>query len=171
MSLQEEQAFRSIKKVIEQEILLYKKYFTLLQEEKVQLKNNKPQEVSAISQKRLKLTESMLSFQESRLKIMREFTPESEKSKLREWIKVSFSSQNIKTLMPISEELFEIISTVRKSEKIHAETLNFSLKMFNGLLSIIRSASNNILKSYGRKGKIKESYNPQSRGSGVIKEV
>lgn len=171
MKVDEEKIVYSLKKLLEQEIALYSKYLDLVIKERKLLKESKAVELNQFSQKRMTLTENMLSSQEYRLSIMREFTPDSNQVKLRDWIKKSFSKASIQILLPLANDLHKKICQVRELERVHSTTLNFAIKMFSGLTTIIRSATTNIVKSYSRNGKVKESYNPQTRNSGVLKEV
>lgn len=171
MKADEEKVVYSLKRLLEQEISLYSKYLELVIKERKLLSESKASELSQFSKKRLVLTESMLTSQENRLNLMRDFTPESNQHKLRDWIRISFSKSGIDTLLPLANDLHKKITEVRDLERIHSTTLNFAIKMFSGLTSIIRSATSNIVKSYGRNGKVKESYNPQARNAGVLKEV
>jgi flagellar biosynthesis/type III secretory pathway chaperone len=157
--------------LIIKECKFYQKYLEVLSKERQLIKSKKIDQLEAVANKRSNLVQEMLNFQDQRLDLMRKHTPESEQKNLRIWINDNFSPKNIKLLMPLAENLRELVKSVQGEEMLHGQTVNFALRMFGGIVSIIRSASVNILTSYGKQGKIKESYNPQSRTAGILKEV
>ena len=162
---------RSLEQMLEKECKLYLDYIELLDTERSWITKFNSDKLQAIRAKREVLFESMKEAHEARLAVMDKF-PEGRTQKLRVIIRRYFTHDEAKRLLPVADKLRELILKTRKNGMEFNQVATYALNLVNGTLSILWSATQNVVKSYGPSGIIQESFNPSgSRSVGVLKQA
>lgn len=160
-----------LKTQLDKEIKLYKQYIEILAEEKAGITKFNSETVEASTQKREALYAEIKEAAVKRLEMLRDLAG-PEKKRLTAVINEKFQGREAKELLARAETLKSLSEQLKKESREFGQIVNFGLNVVNGTLSIFMSATQNVTKSYGKSGLIKESFNPQgTRHSGVIKEA
>ena len=161
----------TIEGLIGEEIELYKSYSSLLDEETRSITRFKTDKVEEITEKRSELHNKLLDAQDRRLNLLRQFAmPEG--ASLTDLLSAHFHPDDSRRLARSVRRLREEVSGAQRRGREHSQLTNFALKIVHGTLSIIWSATQNVVKSYSRQGTLKEAYNPtRSREIGVLKKA
>jgi hypothetical protein len=154
-------ALARLEKILNSEIAVYEQYGLLLQKEQELIVSYKTDQIPNVTRQREALLKEASNLEKERLLFLREiFGDVVERSRLMTLIEENCSSQQIQRLRP---KVFDLSSAARsaqtRSEEFNRVT-RFSLDVVNGALSIIRSATQNVVKSYNTKGSLRESFNP-----------
>lgn len=161
---------RSLETLLQRECGLYEQYIRILMEERQFVTRFNAEKITELTAKRAGLYESMLKSQDARLELMRTF-PASKGKKLRELIAGNCTPEDKRKLLPLAEHLKRLVDEAQIQSKEQNQILGFGLKMVHGLTSIFWSATQNVVRTYSRKGVTKEAYNPASRTSSVLKRA
>ena len=157
--------------ILQKEIELYTKYTALLEEERHFLVKFKEEKVNAITAKRIEVYNSLESLQKERMQLMESF-PDWRGKKLYDLVIKHMHHKNAKRVLPLVTQLREVVKKTEASGKQHSQILSFSLRSIQGVLSILWSATQTVVKSYNSKGKMQNSYHPSdSRSAGVLKQA
>ncbi|NLF25208.1 MAG: flagellar protein FlgN [Deltaproteobacteria bacterium] len=167
----DESIIRELEVLLKRECELYRSYLALLKEERSWLPKFSAQKVERFTLGRADLYEKMRACQDRRLEIMRSF-PQSRGSNLRKLVQELCDPVESQRILPLCEELRSLVIKTQRGAREHSQVVHFALKSVHGLLSILRSATQSVLKSYDRKGSAHQSCQPvRSRMSGVLKQA
>ena len=161
---------RSLEILLTKECRLYEKYLAVLEEERSYIVRFNAEKVGELTAKRASLYEQMLKAQDGRLELMRTF-PSNQGKKLRELISSYCTPEDKRRLMPLADSLKTLVETTQSQSREQNQILGFGLKMVHGMVSLFWSATQNVVRSYNRKGTSKEAYNPATRTSNVLKRA
>jgi hypothetical protein len=161
---------RSLEMLLVKECRLYEQYLTVLLEERTSIIRFNAETLGQLTVKRAALYEEMLKAQDTRLELMRSF-PSNQGKKLRDLITQYCTPEDKRRLLPLAEKLKSLVESVQQQSKEQNQILGFGLKLVHGMVSLFWSATQNVVRSYSRKGVTKEAYNPASRNSNVLKRV
>lgn len=148
-----------LEQIIRKELHLLERYKNVITEESGYITKFNTDAITRITAEKRELLSALGSCQEQRLQYMRQF-PEGDALNLRQLVKQQFTPTDIRRVLPLAKELRLRVEDVQRSGRQHNQLLQFSLRMVHGLLSILRSASLNVVQSYTRKGSLHESYHP-----------
>lgn len=160
-----------LEKLLDHEYTLYEGYLELLKQEESHIVKFDTEAVNKLTLKRAELCEGMRAAHAERLELMGAF-PECKGERLRKMALRCFHPQEAKRIISRADKLEALARETTREGIKHKQILSFGLKCVNGLVSMFWSATQNVVKSYSRKGKTKESYHPaNSRKQNVIKEA
>lgn len=160
-----------LKSHLEQEIKLYQQYIDLLNQEKGSITKFDADKVEQFTEKRDSLFNAIKIILVKRVEYIKILTG-VEKTKLTDAIRSNYKGTEGKLLMQLAKRLKDVTVKMKKQGQEINQIVNFGLNVVNGTLSIYMSATQNVTRSYSRKGMVKEAFNPQGdRHSGVIKEA
>ncbi len=162
------QFLSSLQRLLEQECAVHGEYIALMEKEEIALTKFKAEEVTALAGQREMLAGQMAQIQEKRQEFMQHF-PDAEHKKLSELIIKHCHPEDARRLTPLVGRLKKLITRSRALGTALGQVANFSLSLVDGTLSILWSATQNVTRSYSRKGVIKESY--QSLKTDTLKQV
>ena len=162
---------RTLENILSREYALYKRYREILQQERNALKVKDRTTVTVLAQQRGAMHAELLAAQDDRLLFMRRVAGEEAQTTLREIIKVHFPESDRQHLIEKATKLRALIERTQQEGREYSTLLAFGLRMVHGLKSILFSATQNVVKSYGKKGKIQESFHPSGDQTHVIKEA
>lgn len=150
--------------VIRQECALYEEYLSLLAAEEEVVVNVSPDKILSIAHRREALHDKLQDAQAKRKNLLKSF-PEGDTIKLSEIIARHCHPDDAKRIIPLVRKLKAAIAAVQQKGREANQVVDFSLRMVGGCLSLLHSGTQNVTRVYGRKGAIKESYNPGKAGS------
>lgn len=160
-----------LRKHLDLEITLYQYYLELLDEERGSVTKFSAEKVEKYTEKRQQLIQEIQGALLKRVQFVKALSG-SEKVRLTDAIRNSFSISEAKGLLNQAEKIRDLTQKIKSSSREFNQVVNFGLNVVNGTLSIFMSATQNVNKAYTRKGVVRESFNPQgSRKSGIIKEA
>ena len=171
------QDIRTLEQLLKKECALYDRYSTLIKKERGILKSRDHEQVTKLSEERRVLQEAMLTAQDKRLALLRscnlmsEDDPQASTPTLRSLVAEHCSATEQRILLPLAEDLRERVLEARELSKRHSMIVSFALTMVHALKSILRSGEGSVHRSYGRKGKVKESFSADTEASRVLKEA
>ena len=155
---------------VEKECTLYRRYIALLDEERGWLARFNEERITALTAQRSALYEELLAAQDLRLAAMRHFPAQN--MKLRDLVVKFMLPVNAKKLLPLIDSLRALVKDSQTKGRQHSQILEFGLNVVHGVLSIVWSATQHVVKSYNRQGTMNEAYHPaKGRSSGVLKEA
>lgn len=159
--------------VLEQEYSVHVRYLDILSQESVSLTKLKPDEITKFSEQRENLHAEMHLLQEKRNEIIRRITGLSnqETVKISEIIAKHCNPNEAKVLKILSQKLKDAVTKVRSQSEHHSELLGFSSGLVNSVMSIIWSATQSVVSSYGPKGILKQAYQPAASGPVVERKA
>lgn len=162
---------RLFKSLIENECKIYEEYLACLDQERNSITKFNAESVTMLSEKRDQLQFRMKDAQLQRIAMIKDLTG-IENTKLTDAVSKHFKGEEASTLLRLAKKLKTLVQKTQTKGHELSYISQFGLNVVNGLYSLFMSATQNVTRSYGRKGKIKESYHPAgSRHSGVIKEA
>lgn len=162
---------KELAKILEYECGLYAAYVKTLANEKEAITKFNAENVSALTEQRLLLTEQIKAAKEQRFMVL-DALPEGRKEKLSNLLQKYAHIEDAKRLMPLVQKLKVLVVEARQKSMEFNQIANFSLGIVNGSLSILWSATQNVVRSYDTLGSLKESYNPSTgRAAGVLRSA
>lgn len=166
---------KNLRHILEEECALQKAYLEVMTEERRCLGRMQDeganQKVLLLTTKREVLAEAMKQLSQQRAELLSVF-PGTEGRRVSEIIAANFHKADVAELMPHVNRLKTLISKSRHSGLEFSQIVDFSLNLVNGLVSLLWSASQSVIKSYAPNGKPRESYNPgTSRAQSVLKQA
>ncbi len=156
--------------MLKKEISHYEEYIVLVRQEKEFITRFNAEKLAEITKLRADIYEKMLQAQDQRMALMREF-PIKGSHKLRGLIKECCLKADQQKLMPLAEKLYKLVETAQSESKEQRLIINFGLRLVHGVVSLFWSATNNVVKSYGRTGISRESTNPTTRDANLLKRA
>ena len=161
-----------LRQILTAECDVYQRYLNLLAEEGKAIARFKSDQVEALTESRQELFERMTELKNERMAFMKELAG-SEKANLGKVIGEKFSGRDKRELEALRNKLKSLVDKTRNKGYEFNQVVNFALNFVNGTVSLLMSASQNIVKSYSRSGVLKESYNPagDARRAGMSKEA
>lgn len=160
-----------LKREILNEISLYQEYLDCVSRERGVLSKFQAESLEQLTERREHLYGLMKDADLKRRELVKELSG-SHKTKLSDAISKVYHGSDARELKSLALKLRKLVHETRTSGFEFKQITNFALGMVNGLLSIFMSATQNVTRSYSKKGTLKESYNPQGpRHTTVIKEA
>ena len=161
-----------LKRILTAEIEAQKTYAELLETEADVLRKFDPQKVEELTAQREIVAERMRGLRDERMLLVKELTGD-ERTNLEKVISNKFSGRDKRELDNLRKRFKAIALKARKKGFEATGVVNFALNLVNGTMSLIYSATQNIVKSYSRHGAVKESTSPPAglRHSGISKEA
>jgi hypothetical protein len=166
---------RKLSNLLDKEVKLYKRYQDVVTEEQKLVKKlstaENAEKVRELTKLRQGMIAEMQGFHLERQNLL-SVLQNTEGMRLSKIVELHFHPSEQRQLMPRIEALRSLMNSTRRQGREHNRLVGFSLKLVNGLVSLFLSATKNVVKSYTRSGKMKESEHPaQSRSQGVIKQA
>lgn len=160
-----------LERLIDLEVSVYEQYIELIAEERKHTVHFNATKLAELTAKRGELIDVMHQFQEQRRSMLKAWSGTS-RTKLSTFVKEYFAPEEAKRILPKVERLRELVTKCRETSDQFNQVVRFSLNVVSGLISILWSATQNVLRSYTPNGKMKESYHPaRSRSAGVLKQA
>jgi len=160
---------RDLERFIQEECRVHRRYLEVLRLEREQLSSFHSVEVSELSAERELLSSRMKELHDRRRDLMRLF-PEGGSLRLREVLRLHCPEEQ--ALRAQAEELSELALEVRSASAEFSHVLNFALSLVHGSISLVRSATQSVTRSYTPGGEVREAYAPfVSRMQGVLREA
>ena len=140
--------------VLQREIKLHQEYVKLLEEEGRYLIRFNEEKVTSVTLARANLYNELLDAQQERIELSKAFEDYSG-MRLCDLVRKYMYPQNAKRILPLINQLREAAKKSTETGKQHSQILDFGLRAVHGVMSIIRSGSLQVVKSYTRKGGIR----------------
>jgi hypothetical protein len=160
----------TLERLLRKETELLADYLRLTRDEEGLIAKFNEERVSALTLRRMEVCENLRAAQQERLNIMRALDGGANR-RLRDIIIRSFHPADSKKLLPLVDGLAAQAKEAEEQSRQHRQILSFGLKAVHGLLTILWSATQNVVKSYTKKGSLKQSYHPSSGRRGSLKEA
>jgi|GEM_PF-6011685 len=165
------ETFKALQSLLEKECELYVKYNGVLSQERAHLSKFDSEKILLLSAERERLCDLMKEAQAQRRELIKQVSGSS-RLKVTDFIAKYFSGQEAQLLLGRVERLRLLIHQTQSRGTEFSQVVNFAIKLIGGLVSIIWSATQNVVRSYTAGGKLKETYHPTGpRSVGVVKEV
>lgn len=162
---------RELAQALELESALHSAYLEIIEREKAALTKFKAEEVSVLTEQRLQITERIRDAKDRRFAIL-DAVPEGRKEKLSVLVTRYLHPDDAAKLLPLVGKLKDAVAAAKQKSLEFNQIAGFSLGIVNGSLSILSSATQNVVRSYNPMGVMRESYNPaSSRSAGVLKSA
>jgi hypothetical protein len=152
---------------IEKEIKLHTQYLEVVDQEQQAVTRLEIESCRDAGQKRELLCEQIASERTRRRKLMLEIGGEGSPERLTDFAKVYFPVADQRRLFPLIDSLKHLVRLVQIESQEFSQVLNFSLSMVSSTLSIIRSANQEVQRSYAPNGLARESYHPVGNRSAL----
>ena len=154
---------------LKSEISLYQNYYALLNEERKHVIKFDEDRLRDITAQRADVLNQIVEVQKVRQELIKEF-PHYRDMKLHDLVIKNLQPKYAKQILPLIADLKKIAKKSIDSDSQYSQILNFSLRSVQGVLSILWSATQTVVKSYNRKGCLQNSYHPSdsSRTSGIL---
>lgn len=178
---------QELEKVLIEESALHTAYRDLLDKEREELTKFDSEKVAATVESRQEVVDRLKVLQDRRIELTAELAgeykdPTTQTSKKRgpqpaplrltEAIERFCDSKEKARLKPLIEGLKAGVAESRQDTKQANQLTTFALGIVNGLISNIRSATENVVQTYTQRGDKRQAFNPGSdRHKGVIKEA
>ncbi|MBX7137153.1 MAG: flagellar protein FlgN [Oligoflexia bacterium] len=166
---------RELKKLLQDECALYQEYLKLLDQERQLIKNLRRNEdttqLGLLTAKRQIMTEEMQQSHVRRLDLLNEL-PEAQNYTLSQVISANFHPVELMELMPLVKKLRELMRASMQQGSEFNQVVNFASNFLNGMVSIISTASQSVVRCYNKLGGMREMYHPStSRAERVLRKV
>ena len=166
-----EDVAQTLDAIISQELLLYAEYQKLLVRERQALRKSDSDQIQVLADERGEVVDALSMANDQRCLIIREVSKERH-LKLSTFIERFLTPQEQKQLMPKVKALKVAVAGCRSESSEFGQVVNFALKVTSGLVSILWSATQNVVRSYGRTGTMREAYHPsQGHAGSILKKV
>ncbi len=159
---------KALSLLLEEECAVHQHYLEVLGKEQIAVSNLKSEDVATLSTEREALYERMAQISQKRQQFLTKF-PESENKKLSEILVKNCHIDDIKQLSPLVKKLKLLLDRSRRAGNEMGQITDFALRMVNGTMSILWSATQNITRSYTKGGVAKESF--QSLKNDTLKQA
>ncbi|RMG42970.1 MAG: hypothetical protein D6719_04890 [Candidatus Dadabacteria bacterium] len=163
---------RELRRVLKEEISLYSQYVALIRKERSLVRKFKHKEINASASERNALCDKMAELQKKRISLMKKFPDWQQHQRLSKLIALYCHPEDRAELLNLTEKLRNVATEMRVESLKTSQLVNFAMKMVSGTISILWSATQSVVRSYSRRGAVKESYHPtRSRLQNLLKEV
>lgn len=160
---------KDLSQVLELECALYAAYLEVIEREKIAVTKFNADQVAEFTEQRLEITERIRDAKDRRFAVL-DALPEGRKEKLSVLIGRCLHADDARKLTPLVGRLKDAVAAARQKSMEFNQIANFSLGIVNGSISILSSATQNVVRSYNPMGLLRESYNPAAgRSTGVLK--
>ncbi len=160
-----------LERMLGAECLIYKRYLAVLKEERRFIIKFDSEKITALCSERGRLCDEMQAALNERTALIKSFVGHS-RGRLSDHILQLFKQEDAQRLMPKVEELRKLVEQCHAGSKEFKQVIEFSLKLVSGLVSIIWSATQNLVKSYTQSGTMRESYHPTtSRQAAMLRKA
>lgn len=86
-------------------------------------------------------------------------------------LKRNLHPEEMQQLEGLVLKLRSLVEQTQKTSSDFRQVVDFALGLVGGLATMITSATHNVVRSYGRSGKVKESYHPTQGKERVLKQA
>lgn len=156
--------------LLREEIALHRESTELARKERGALVRNASQEALELVERREALHTRLQELHAARLELSSSIDPS--KTKLSEVVRAHASAADQRRLMPLVDELRAAVQEGRGEAQRFNQLAQFGLAVANGLVSMLKSATQHVVTTYSPRGKRKELYHPNgSRRANLLKEV
>ena len=165
---------RNLDSLIQQEIRLHKRYQEILSEERTRVTQLDAETVRQLTVEKQTLNSQIHIANQKRISMVKEIVGEelTAPPRLRDVIAKYCHPDDAQKLMDRAEELRLLVEGTYKAVKEFGGLVDFSLGMVNSVLSIIWSASQDVVESYSSQGAVRRSYSPgEGKPAGVSRKV
>ncbi len=159
----------NLEAVLQQECTLQEEYLRLLEEERQALVKFNAEKIEVISERRELLLGRIHEASEKRKELIQKIPGTGADTRLTELRLPDANTQKVNSL---AKELKALVIKTRVVGQELNQIVQFGMNIISGSISIFRSASNHVTRSYTAQGKIHEATHPSGpvRG-GLAKEV
>ncbi len=158
-------------RLLEREIKLHGRFLAVIKEQRELLTKFRVAPMEALDSRREHLAADIDQAHKERLGLLAQ-VEEARGKKLTEFVQEYFPAKEKIVLMPLIDELKEVVAETRVQSIEYQSITNFALNMVHGSISLLWQATQNVTRSYGRGGKLHESYSPtRSRHERVLKQA
>lgn len=147
--------------LIEEEASLHEQHAAILTEERKALKAFKTESVQAWALERERIVDRLQGVQDAYKAVLKSF-PQPGRHRISDIVRNFFHPDDVSRIMPLIERVKKIRLDTRREGSEFAQVARFSMGLINSTLSILRSATETIVKTYTRSGLSKESVVPTS---------
>lgn len=161
---------RALEKILREQTKLYRQYVDLLERERAAVVDLKAIEVAELSNKRKNLTRRLGELEVKRNQLVSEHAV-LQSGRLSEIVSEHCNREQQARLLPLIETLKGLVHHARQEGGEFQQVVQHSLTMVNGALSIIWSATQNVVQGYGRNGAMTQAYQPAQGFVGAIKRA
>jgi|GEM_PF-2268278 len=177
---------RELEKLLLEECMLYAKHSEVVNDEYQNVIKFNADQVQSDTGKREEMLSRLAELQKRRIVLMEQLhfgvttsgesaprrRARGELPRLSDLVTKHLDANERAKIDPLILQLKSAVLDSRRSTLQFSQLTGFALNMVNGLLSTVWSAAENVVQSYGPRGRTKQSYNPTaSRRQNVIKEV
>lgn len=157
---------------IEKEIKLHTQYLEIVDREQQAVTHLAIDVCEDSGQRRAMLCEHISNERHRRQALMRQIGGEEAPERLTDFAKIHFPLADQRRLFPLIEKLKILVRKAQDENREFSQILNFSLSVVSSTLSIIRSANQEVQRSYTAGGLARESYHPvHGRSSLTLREA
>jgi hypothetical protein len=160
-------ALRTLERLLTEELAQCDLYLKLLEEEKNAVVKLKPEEVSALSIRRLTVVDALDALRSDRQKLVALLSGE-EGAKASELIERICGPADKKRLLAVIEKIKLRVKQMETQSRDFSQIVNFSLGLVNGSMSLIWSATQPVSKVYNAFGAMKQGVQPAAPRSGSL---
>ena len=150
---------RALTRAVERECAAYEEYIALLTGEREAISRFQPDSVSEFTARRQELSDELLALSAERLEICQEISG-TEQKRLTDIAEKFLHGSDRTTMLRQAARLRKLVETSQRASQEFSQIVNFSLNLVNGSLSIVMSATRNVVRSYTPYGNIREAFNP-----------
>ncbi|NDC37628.1 MAG: hypothetical protein EBZ48_06200 [Proteobacteria bacterium] len=162
---------RQIESALLEEVKLQVAYATLIDEEGATVTKLESEKLQALTTKREGLYRAILAAKTRREELTQQIPEASEGMTLRELLQRQAHREDAARLTKLARKLEVLVHENRTRGREFGRLVHFATTIIDGSLSIIRSATQSITRSYGRNGVVREKFAPKSRALSTIEEA
>ncbi len=157
---------------VEREIQLHQKYLEIVGQEREAVTAIALDRCNMFGAKRAAVCDQMTQERSKRAELLRKAAGDSVPEKLSDFVTNYFSPADQRRIFPLIENLKILVRKVQRENQEFSRVLNFSLGLVTSSLSILRSANQEVQKSYTVQGIARESVHPAGdRYSGLLRQA
>jgi hypothetical protein len=160
-------AVRKLERILESELSSYSEYLALLAQEQAGVVKLKPDQVTALSERRAEVIDRISDLRDQRVAMVSEFSGE-DGQRLSEFVRLACSNSDAKRLDKLITQIKAILVVVESKNREFNQVLNFSLGLVNGEISLLWSASQPVTRVYNAFGAVNEATQPKAPRAGSL---
>lgn len=169
------QLVSDLRKALEEECDVHSRYVEAVRAERELIRNLKSADntdkLGALVAQRNELAGAMRQCQARRMELLKDFE-NSATRRLTDLVSGEMHPADAAQLMPHVNRLRKLAIKSKEGSVEFGQVVSFSLGLLNGVLSLFHNATQSVVRSYSRLGKVKESYHPtRGRAESLLKEV
>ena len=154
-------AIAALRGLLTAELPLYGKYLEVLDQERKATVDQNLTVIQKFQDQRAVLTERMNDARAKRDAWRMQWLPDFTGT-LREWAAASLPQSELVTIKPLLEQVHDEAAAVIGANREYRIFLDFSLNLVSGCLSLLWSATHDVVRSYSRQGTVQEAANQRA---------